>query len=54
MLAGAICWSIYTALGTITLRTRSPLQVVALAAPMGALLLLSFGFLEQGYRDVPS
>src|SRR2546426_7507689 len=54
MLAGAVCWSIYTALGTITLRTRSPIEVVALAAPIGALLLLPFGFLERGYRDVPT
>jgi len=54
MLAGAVCWAIYTALGTLTLRTRSPLAVVTLAAPIGALLLLPFGFLEQGYRDVGS
>jgi drug/metabolite transporter (DMT)-like permease len=54
MLVGAVCWSIYTILGTITLRTRSPIEVVALAVPMGALLLLPFGFLEQGYRDVPN
>jgi drug/metabolite transporter (DMT)-like permease len=54
MLVGAVCWAIYTALGTITLRSRSPLEVVALAIPLGALLLLPFGFLEQGYRDVPT
>ena len=54
MLAGAVCWAIYTALGTITLRTRSPLAVVTLATPIGALLLLPFGFLEQGYRDIGS
>ena len=53
MLAGAVCWAIYTVLGTITLRARSPLEVTALAIPMGAVLLLPFGFLEQGYRDVP-
>ncbi|HEV8534788.1 MAG TPA: DMT family transporter [Candidatus Limnocylindria bacterium] len=52
MLAGAVCWAIYTALGAITLRTRSPLAVVTLAAPIGALLLLPLGFLEQGYRDL--
>ena len=52
MLAGAVCWAIYTALGTITLRTRSPLAVVTLATPIGALLLVPFGFLEQGYRDI--
>lgn len=52
MLVGAVCWAIYTALGTITLRTRSPIEVVALAAPIGSLLLIPLGFLEQGYRDV--
>jgi len=54
MLAGAVCWAIYTTLGTVTLRSRSPLAVVTLATPIGALLLLPFGFLEQGYRDVGS
>ena len=54
MLAGAVCWAIYTTLGTVTLRRRSPLAVVTLATPIGALLLLPFGFLEQGYRDVGS
>jgi drug/metabolite transporter (DMT)-like permease len=52
MLGGAVCWAVYTTLGTIALRTRSPLEVVAIAAPIGALLLLPFGLLEQGYRDL--
>jgi len=54
MVIGAVCWAIYTALGTITLRTRSPIEVVAVAIPIGALLLIPLGFFEQGYRDVPS
>ena len=54
MLGGALCWAIYTVLGTITLRTRSPLAVVTIAAPIGAALLLPFGFLEKGYADVPA
>lgn len=54
MLAGAVCWAIYTVLGTITLRTRSPLAVVTIATPIGAALLLPLGLFEQGYRDVPS
>jgi len=52
MLGGAVCWAVYTTLGTIALRTWSPLEVVAIAAPIGALLLLPFGLLEQGYRDL--
>lgn len=52
MLGGALCWGIYTVLGTVTLRTRSPLAVVTIAAPIGAALLVPFGFLEKGYADV--
>ena len=54
MLLGAICWAIYTVLGTIALRTRSPLAVVTVAAPIGAALLFPLGFLEKGYADLPS
>jgi drug/metabolite transporter (DMT)-like permease len=52
MLLGAGCWAIYTVLGTIALRTRSPLAVVTIAAPIGAVLLFPLGFLEKGYADV--
>jgi drug/metabolite transporter (DMT)-like permease len=52
LLGGAICWAIYTVLGTITLRSRSPLAVVTVAAPIGAALLLPFGLFEEGYRDL--
>ena len=52
LLAGALCWAIYTVLGKLTLRRRSPLEVIALGAPIGALLLLPFGLFEQGYRDI--
>jgi drug/metabolite transporter (DMT)-like permease len=53
MLLGAVCWATYTVLGTIAMRTRSPLAVVTIAAPIGALCLLPLGFLEKGYADVP-
>src|SRR5204862_2366320 len=52
MLLGAGCWAIYTVLGTIALRTRSPLAIVPIAAPIGALCLIPLGFLEKGYADV--
>jgi drug/metabolite transporter (DMT)-like permease len=52
MLLGACCWAIYTVLGTIALRTRSPLAIVTIAAPIGAALLIPLGFLEKGYADV--
>ena len=52
MLLGACCWAVYTVLGTIALRTRSPLAIVTIAAPVGAGLLIPLGFFEQGYADV--
>ncbi len=52
MLLGAGCWAIYTVLGTIALRTRSPIAIVTIAAPIGALCLLPLGFFENGYADV--
>jgi drug/metabolite transporter (DMT)-like permease len=52
MVLGAVCWAGYTVLGTIAMRTRSPLAVVTIAAPIGALCLLPLGFLEKGYGDV--
>ena len=54
MLLGAGCWAVYTVLGTIALRTRSPLAIVTIAAPVGAALLFPLGFFEKGYADVPS
>src|SRR5256886_16408081 len=52
MLLGAGCWAVYTVLGTIALRSRSPLAVVTIAAPVGAALLFPLGFFEKGYSDV--
>jgi drug/metabolite transporter (DMT)-like permease len=52
MVLGAVCWAAYTVLGTIAMRTRSPLAVVTIAAPIGALCLVPLGFLEHGYADV--
>src|SRR5438876_5665403 len=52
MLLGACCWAVYTVLGTIALRTRSPLAIVTIAAPVGAALLIPLGFFETGYADV--
>ena len=54
MLGGAACWSVYATLGTITTRHGSPLGVTAIACLAGAAMLFPFGFLEHGYRDVPS
>jgi drug/metabolite transporter (DMT)-like permease len=52
--AGAACWAVYGVIGTITLRSGSPLGVVGLSALIGSAMLFPLGFLEHGYRDVPS
>jgi drug/metabolite transporter (DMT)-like permease len=54
MLGGAACWSVYATLGAITTRSGSPIGVTAVACLAGAVMLFPFGFLEHGYRDVPS
>lgn len=54
MIGGAACWAVYATIGTITLRTGSPLGVTGLSTLIGAAMLFPFGFLEHGYRDVPS
>ena len=54
MLLGAGCWAVYTVLGTIALRTRSPIAIVTIAAPVGAALLIPLGLFEKGYTDVGS
>ncbi|MGH2498678.1 MAG: DMT family transporter, partial [Candidatus Limnocylindria bacterium] len=54
MLGGAACWAGYATIGTLTLRSGSPLGVVALSTLMGAGLLFPLGFLEKGYADVPT
>lgn len=54
MLGGAACWSVYATIGAITTRTGSPVGVTAVASLAGAAMLFPFGFLEQGYRDLPA
>ena len=52
--AGAACWAVYATIGTRTLRAGSPLGVVGVSSLLGAAMLFPLGFLEHGYRDVPS
>src|SRR2546422_7657222 len=40
MLAGAVCWAIYTTPGTVTLRRRSPLAGVIPATPLWGVAVL--------------
>ncbi len=52
LLGGAVCWAIYTVLGTITARYGSSLAALTTATIIGAILLFPLGFLEHGYADV--
>ncbi|MBI3522705.1 MAG: DMT family transporter [Chloroflexi bacterium] len=54
LLAGALCWAAYTTIASVGLRSISPLAIVALATPIGGLMLLPLGLLERGYADVPT
>lgn len=54
VLAGAACWAAFATIGAVALRTASPLGVVTLSTVLGAATLFPLGFLERGYRDVPS
>ena len=54
MVGGAACWSVYATIGAITTRAGSPVGVTAVACLAGAAMLFPFGFLEQGYRDLPA
>lgn len=53
-LAGAACWAGYGVIGKIAMRDRSPTALVGLTSLIGAGILFPFGFLEHGYRDVPT
>jgi len=54
MVGGAACWSVYATIGAITTRAGSPVGVTAVACLAGAAMLFPAGFLERGYRDVPT
>ncbi len=49
-LASAVCWGACA----LVLRTESILGFVTMASLLGTAMLFPLGFLEHGYRDVPS
>lgn len=53
-LGGSACWAVYGVAGRIAMRDRSPMALVAMTATIGAVGLFALGFVEQGFRDVPS
>lgn len=52
ILAGAVCWSIYTVIGKSLLRDGSPLGVVAASSLIGGLLLVPLAVVEGGLAGV--
>jgi drug/metabolite transporter (DMT)-like permease len=53
-LASAVCWGACLTIGALVLRTESILGFVTMASLLGTAMLFPLGFLEHGYRDVPS
>jgi drug/metabolite transporter (DMT)-like permease len=53
-LASAVCWAACLTISALVVRTESVLGFVTMASLLGTAMLFPLGFLEHGYRDVPS
>ncbi len=53
-LGSAISWAACLTISALVLRTESILGFVTMASLLGTAMLFPLGFLEQGYRDVPT
>lgn len=53
-LASAVCWGACLTISALVLRDASILGFVTMASLLGTAMLFPLGFLEHGYRDVPS
>lgn len=53
-LASAVCWAACLTISALVVRTESVLGFVTMASLLGTAMLFPLGFLEQGYRDVPT
>jgi drug/metabolite transporter (DMT)-like permease len=53
-LGSAVCWGACLTISAIVLRKESILGFVTMASLLGTAMLFPLGFLEHGYRDVPS
>jgi drug/metabolite transporter (DMT)-like permease len=53
-LAAAVCWGACLTISALVLRNESILGFVTMASLLGTAMLFPLGFLEHGYRDVPS
>jgi drug/metabolite transporter (DMT)-like permease len=53
-LASAVCWAACLTISAVVLRTESILGFVTMASLIGTAMLFPLGFLEHGYRDIPT
>jgi drug/metabolite transporter (DMT)-like permease len=53
-LAAAVCWGACLTISALVLRNESILGFVTMASLLGTAMLFPLGFLEHGYRDVPT
>ena len=53
-LGSAICWAACLTISALIVRTESVLGFVTMSSLLGTAMLFPLGFLEQGYRDVPT
>jgi drug/metabolite transporter (DMT)-like permease len=53
-LASAVCWAACLTVSAVVLRSESILGFVTMTSVLGTAMLFPLGFLEQGYRDLPS
>ena len=53
-LASAVCWGACLTISALVLRNASILGFVTMASLLGTAMLFPLGFLEHGYRDIPS
>jgi drug/metabolite transporter (DMT)-like permease len=53
-LGSAVCWGACLTISALVLRNASILGFVTMASLIGTAMLFPLGFLEYGYRDVPS
>jgi drug/metabolite transporter (DMT)-like permease len=53
-LGSAVCWAACLTISALVLRNASILGFVTMASLLGTAMLFPLGFLEYGYRDIPS
>jgi drug/metabolite transporter (DMT)-like permease len=53
-LGSAVCWAACLTISALVVRTESVLGFVTMSSLLGTAMLFPLGFLEHGYRDIPS